>query len=168
MLVRYPVWNAYWEDKRVQMDKIKIPAYVLASYSTGLHTEGSLRGFEEIQGPKWCVPTLPGCLVTDLPRLRVHPTQEWYDLYSKECNDDLQAFFDKYTKGIDNGWEKTPKVRVSILRFDQASFGIMSEESELLTSSSLLWRMWSFPRGRSRTPAIARCTSMLRTARGAL
>lgn len=52
-------------------------------------------------------------------RLRVHSTQEWYDLYQKSTNDELQKFFDKYTKGFDNGWELTPRVWVSLLRFNQ-------------------------------------------------
>lgn len=45
MVQRYPLWNAYWEDKKPRLNKIDIPMYALASYSTGLHTEGSLRGF---------------------------------------------------------------------------------------------------------------------------
>ena len=28
---------------------------------------------------------------------------------------DLLKFFDRYLKGIDNGWESTPRVRVSVL-----------------------------------------------------
>lgn len=51
-------------------------------------------------------------------RLRIHDTQEWHDLYQKSTNDDLQLFFDKYAKGIDNAWEKTPKVRVSLLGYN--------------------------------------------------
>ncbi|KAH6950130.1 Alpha/Beta hydrolase protein [Fusarium avenaceum] len=39
MLDQYPLQNAYWADKRADMSKINIPAYVLASYSTGLHTD---------------------------------------------------------------------------------------------------------------------------------
>lgn len=45
MVKKYPLWNAYWEDKKPKLDRITIPMYALASYSTGLHTEGSLRGF---------------------------------------------------------------------------------------------------------------------------
>lgn len=40
--------NAYWEDKRAKIEQITIPCYVLASYSTGLHTIGSFRGFEDL------------------------------------------------------------------------------------------------------------------------
>ncbi|KAK0761625.1 hypothetical protein N5P37_006578 [Trichoderma harzianum] len=43
MLEKYPRLNAYWEDKRAKIEQIKIPCYVLASYSTGLHTIGSFR-----------------------------------------------------------------------------------------------------------------------------
>lgn len=53
MMVKYPPWNEYWEDKRAKFDKIKVPTYILASYSSGLHTEGSLRAYEEISAPKW-------------------------------------------------------------------------------------------------------------------
>jgi predicted acyl esterase len=49
---------------------------------------------------------------------RICPWQEWYDLWvEKESADELQAFFDRYLKGIANGWEKTPKVRVTTLKF---------------------------------------------------
>ena len=50
------VMSEYWRDKRADFSKIKVPAYILASYSTGLHTEGSLRCFEEMTQPAWYVP----------------------------------------------------------------------------------------------------------------
>ncbi|OJJ06472.1 hypothetical protein ASPVEDRAFT_140358 [Aspergillus versicolor CBS 583.65] len=105
MLDEYPLMNEYWEDKRAQIGRINVPAYILASYSTLLHTMGSFRGYEELGNKrKW---------------LRVHPTQEWFDLYQTSTNDELQMFFDRYMKGIQNGWEETPRVRVSLLQFNQ-------------------------------------------------
>ncbi|KAK4539777.1 hypothetical protein LTR36_010365 [Oleoguttula mirabilis] len=62
MLEMYPDWNEYWADKRADFSKVKVPAYILASYSTCLHTEGSFRCYEEMSAPKW---------------LTVHDTQEW-------------------------------------------------------------------------------------------
>lgn len=54
MLRKYPFANAYWEDKRAKIENIEIPAYVLASYSTAIHTVGSFRGFEDLQTKdKW-------------------------------------------------------------------------------------------------------------------
>ena len=56
----------------------------------------------------------------DSIRLRIHDTQEWYDLYQPKTNDELQSFFDRYTKGIENGWEEsTPPVRISLLGFNE-------------------------------------------------
>lgn len=49
----------------------------------------------------------------------MHATQEWHDLYQQETNDELQQFLDRYTKGKDNSWELTPRVRVSILRYNK-------------------------------------------------
>ncbi|CAF0843920.1 unnamed protein product [Adineta steineri] len=104
MIREHPLYNEYWEDKRAQFDKILVPMYITASYSTGLHTMGSIRAFTEAKSSKkW---------------LRIHPTQEWYDLYAPENIDDLDKFFSKYLKKTNNDWELTAKVRLSILKFN--------------------------------------------------
>ncbi|KAJ6035909.1 Alpha/Beta hydrolase protein [Penicillium herquei] len=106
MLERYPLMNEYWEDKRAKAHLIEVPAYVLASMSTGLHTVGSTRCFEDIPHEnKW---------------LRLNPTQEWHDLYQPESVSDLKAFLDYFTKDIKNGWEQMPGARISILRFNNS------------------------------------------------
>lgn len=51
-------------------------------------------------------------------RLRIHATQEWHDIYQPESTDDLQRFMDHYLLDKNNGWELTPKVRASLLRFN--------------------------------------------------
>ncbi|KAJ5056814.1 Alpha/Beta hydrolase protein [Bipolaris maydis] len=95
--------NDYLEDKRVDFSKIKVPTYIGASYSSDLHTIGSLRAFEEIpHKDKW---------------LSLHATQEWYDLYSPNRTEDLCKFFDRYLKGVDNGWEGTVPVRLALLTY---------------------------------------------------
>ena len=105
MYQKYPWMTEYWADKRAEMEKIEVPAYVLASMSTMLHTVGSFRGFEEIpHDKKW---------------LSVHPTQEWHDLYQPENIADFKKFLDFYTKNVQNDWESTPKARISVLRYDQ-------------------------------------------------
>lgn len=45
MIREHPLPNAYWKDKRARVENIDVPMYALASFSSGLHTEGSLRGF---------------------------------------------------------------------------------------------------------------------------
>ncbi|KAK5060100.1 hypothetical protein LTR84_009984 [Exophiala bonariae] len=104
MLEQYPHMNAYWEDKKPRLQDISLPMYALASYSSCLHTEGSIRGWKySNSAEKW---------------LRVHSTQEWFDMYSAEATDDLQRFLDHYLLQKNNGWELTPKVRISLLRYN--------------------------------------------------
>lgn len=104
MYRRCQTMNPYWADKRANIKNISIPTYVVASYSTFVHTMGSVRGWLDVDtSEKW---------------LRWDPYQEWYDLWVvKESRDELAQFFGHYLKGENNGWEKTPKVRMSVLKF---------------------------------------------------
>jgi predicted acyl esterase len=63
MLSRHPLYDDYWEAKRIPVEDIdNIPMYMLASYSSMLHTNGSFQTFREAKTPtKW---------------LRVHPYQK--------------------------------------------------------------------------------------------
>lgn len=101
MAQRYPLMNTYWEDKSAKLERITVPAYVVASWTNPIHSWGTLEGFRRISSKeKW---------------LRVHNTNEWYDYYTPENVEDLRRFFDYYLKGIENDWPKTPKVRLCIL-----------------------------------------------------
>ena len=46
MIDAYPLWNDYWQDKKPKLHNIDVPIYATASYSTGLHTEGSVKGYQ--------------------------------------------------------------------------------------------------------------------------
>jgi hypothetical protein len=61
-------------------------------------------------------------LADTLTRLRIHPTQEWHDLYHQSSIADFKKFLDFYMKGQNNGWEDTPKVRASVIRYNEVSF----------------------------------------------
>lgn len=101
MAEKYPLMNEYWEDKRAVLKEISIPAYIVASYTNPIHTHGTFRAYREIASEeKW---------------LRVHNSHEWVDFYRPENQRELMQFFDRYLKGIDNGWEETPKVRYAVL-----------------------------------------------------
>ncbi|KAM6529321.1 hypothetical protein FALCPG4_007460 [Fusarium falciforme] len=100
---KWPLMNEYWEDKVIKTEKIKIPIYAVASYGSGVHGYGTIQGFRKAQSDKkW---------------LRIHSTQEWYDIYRRDSTDDLHKFFDRYLKGVENDWEKTDPVRVSVLTY---------------------------------------------------
>ncbi|KAH6854054.1 Alpha/Beta hydrolase protein [Chaetomium sp. MPI-CAGE-AT-0009] len=104
MYKQHPLANDWWNDKRPDMKKITVPTYITGTWTNTMHGMGAIRGWLEVDTPdKW---------------LRWHPWQEWYDLWGNpQAKSELFQFFDRYLKGEDNGWEKTPKVRMAILKF---------------------------------------------------
>jgi predicted acyl esterase len=82
-----------------------------------LHTNGSFNTFRNAKSTKkW---------------LRVHPYQEWYDIYRPEITDELQRYFDRYCKGIENGWEHDiPPLRLSLLGFENSPAKTVIERPE--------------------------------------
>jgi predicted acyl esterase len=99
MVRNNPLMNSYWEDKIPSLAAIRVPAYVVGSWTNLIHGIGTLAGFRGIASEqKW---------------LRVHRKHEWTDYY--ENADDLRKFFDYHLKGDQNDWLQTPRVRLSIL-----------------------------------------------------
>jgi putative CocE/NonD family hydrolase len=97
----HPLFDEYWADKLPDFQAIDVPAYFVASWTNPLHTDGTFRAWRAISSQeKW---------------LRVNNTHEWTDYYQSDKVDDLRRFFDHYLKSVDNGWEFTPKVRLSVL-----------------------------------------------------
>jgi hypothetical protein len=98
---RHPLDDDWWASKRPRLDAIDVPALVCASWSDhGLHTRGSLEGFERIGSrDKW---------------LFTHGRRKWETFYSAEARKLQRRFFDHFLKGEDNGWERTPRVRLEV------------------------------------------------------
>lgn len=98
---QHPMDDDWWASKRPQLDAIDVPALVCASWSDhGLHTRGSLEGFERMGSrDKW---------------LLTHGRRKWETFYSSEARDLQRRFFDHFLKGEDNGWERTPRVRLEV------------------------------------------------------
>ncbi|MEQ6334389.1 CocE/NonD family hydrolase [Sphingobium sp. MK2] len=99
MLDRHPLFDEYWQDKAPPIEEIECPAYVVAAYANLLHTNGTFRAWSRLRCPRW---------------LRIHNTLEWIDFYNEKYGADLMRFFDRYLKGIDNGWEETSPVRMVV------------------------------------------------------
>ena len=100
MIAEHPLMDAYWQDKQAAIEQIEIPAYVVASYTNMAHTQGTFDAFRRLRSKKW---------------LRVHNTQEWQDFNNPVHRADLLRFFDHVLKGVDNGWDATPPVRLAVL-----------------------------------------------------
>jgi uncharacterized protein len=103
---RFPLINGLWRGKIPAYEQITVPAYVVASYSNTLHTQGTFRAWRRMSSDqKW---------------LRIHNSQEWPDYYDTANREDLRRFFDHFLQGQDNGWESTPRVRYSLLDLEGA------------------------------------------------
>jgi putative CocE/NonD family hydrolase len=90
---KYPLMNPYWEDKIAKLENIKVPIYAAGGY-------GGFEGFAKAGSKdKW---------------LRMTTENDWGDQYNPKNLEDLRRFFDRYLKGIDNGWESTPRVRLVV------------------------------------------------------
>lgn len=99
MIQAHPLIDGYWRGKVADIEAISVPVYAVSSFTNPLHPRGILDAFTRLDpGRSW---------------LRVHNSHEWPDQYSHE--EDLLAFFDHVIKKADNGWEGTPRVRLSVL-----------------------------------------------------
>jgi predicted acyl esterase len=100
MAQTYPLMNAYWESKRCKLEKVVVPCYTTIGF-TNLHCRGTMNAWRKIRSPKkW---------------IRMHRELEWPDTYNPANLDDLDRFFERYLKGVHNGWELTPRVRLQVM-----------------------------------------------------
>jgi uncharacterized protein len=100
---RHPLDDDYWASKCADLARITVPALICASWSDqGLHTRGSLLGFERIASEhKW---------------LFTHGRRKWETFYGAEAQRLQQQFFDCFLRGIDTGMLETPRVRLEVRR----------------------------------------------------
>ena len=107
--------DAYWASKRPVLENIEVPALICASWSDhGLHTRGSIEAFERISSTqKW---------------LFTHGRKKWETFYGDEAFDWQKRFLDRFLRGIDNGMDGVPAVRLEVrkayyqqeIRFEQS------------------------------------------------
>ncbi|ESZ93272.1 CocE/NonD family hydrolase [Sclerotinia borealis F-4128] len=103
MMSHAPRINDYWLDKAAKIENIdeNLPVYAVGSWTNALHTLGTFQAWERLRtSNKW---------------LRTHTTHEWHDYYTPTHVADLHKFFEKYLNNVDNDWETTPRVRLSLL-----------------------------------------------------
>ncbi|HWI30809.1 MAG TPA: CocE/NonD family hydrolase [Microbacterium sp.] len=101
MAAAHPLFDEYWADNAVDLAKIDVPAYIVASWTDqGLHTRGTLEGYKRISSTdKWLV---------------VHGRKKWEYQYQPENVERLRAFFDQFLKGVEAGVRDWPRVQLEI------------------------------------------------------
>ena len=115
MARKYPLMNAYWQDKIPDFSKIRLPIYATAGFSH-FHLRGSVQAFRKAKSrKKW---------------IRMHRDFEWPDSYNPDNLEDLKRFYDRYLKDIHNGWELTPKVRIDVMDAFDCDYQSERKENE--------------------------------------
>jgi predicted acyl esterase len=96
-----PVGNQKMMQAAPPLERITVPALICASWSDkGLHTQGTFEAYRRIASKdKW---------------LYNHGGRKWERFYSEDGLAYQKKFFDHYLKGIQNGWQDTPRVRLEV------------------------------------------------------
>ena len=93
--------DSYHQSKQPDLSKIQCPAYVVADWGDhGLHTRGTLIGFERISSrEKW---------------LEVHGQKKWQYYYQPSSLVRQEAFYDKFLKSQRSEVDEWPRVRLEV------------------------------------------------------
>jgi hypothetical protein len=98
---QHPLDDAWHRARSADLSKVAVPLLSCANWGgQGIHPRGNFNGFIEAASPqKW---------------LEAHGESHW-GLFSSGYGLALQKrFFDHFLKGIDNGWDKTPRVMLNV------------------------------------------------------
>ena len=100
-LKKHPLDDEWHRQRSADLSKVTVPLMSCANWGgQGIHPRGNFNGFTEAPSKqKW---------------LEVHGESHW-SLFSANYGLTLQRrFFDYFLKGIENGWDKTPRVQLNI------------------------------------------------------
>lgn len=103
--MEHPFDDDYWKERRADLSKVTVPFLSCANWGgMGIHPRGNFLAFTEAAAEqKW---------------LEVHGDTHW-SLFSSNYGLDLQKrFFDHFLKGVDNGWDSMPPVKLNVRHSD--------------------------------------------------
>lgn len=101
----HPLNDDWYQARSGKLDRIEIPALVVANWGgLGLHLRGTIMGYLGLASrDKW---------------LKVQSGSYFLTFLLPESVALQRKFFDRYLKGLDNGWEREPRVDVAIRTAD--------------------------------------------------
>ena len=101
----HPLDDAFYRERSPAWEKVTVPLLSAGNWGGhGLHLRGNVEGFVRAASPqKW---------------LEIHGLQHWVHFYTDYGRTLQRRFFDHFLKGIDNGWEKEPRVWLQIRHID--------------------------------------------------
>jgi predicted acyl esterase len=97
----HPLLDDWYKPRSADLAKIDVPALVVSNWGgLGLHLRGTIQGFLGIASKdKW---------------LKVQTGPYFATFFAPDSVALQRRFFDRYLKGIENGWEKEPRVDVTV------------------------------------------------------
>jgi len=107
-LLLHPLDDAWYAERTPDLSRIKVPLLSAGNWGgPGLHLRGNIEGFLAASSPqKW---------------LSLHVGTHWESFYLPEYVAMQKRFFDHFLKGLNNGWDKEPRVQMSVRRPDGGS-----------------------------------------------
>ncbi|MBI3940072.1 MAG: CocE/NonD family hydrolase [Acidobacteria bacterium] len=93
--------NSFYQERSPDWSSITVPFLSAANWGgQGLHPRGNFEGFVRAASKqKW---------------LEVHGLEHWTHFYTDYGRNLQKRFFDYFLKGIENGWDKQPRVQLQI------------------------------------------------------
>ncbi|MES2089313.1 MAG: CocE/NonD family hydrolase, partial [Pseudomonadota bacterium] len=99
----HPLLDDFWRSKLPDLARIELPMLVCGSFSDHeLHSSGSFRAFTDCKSKH--------------KYLYTHRRGKWDAYYAPEVQDLTRRFFDCYVRGLDNGFQHQPRVRLEVRR----------------------------------------------------
>lgn len=91
----------WYRERSADWSKVTVPFLSAGNWGgQGLHPRGNFEAFMQAASTdKW---------------LEVHGLEHWTHFYTGYGTSLQRAFFDHYLKGVDNGWERGPRVRLNV------------------------------------------------------
>jgi len=97
----HPLDDDYHQARSPDWYRIDVPILSAGNWGgQGLHLRGNCEGFmRAASGSKW---------------LEIHGIEHWTEFYTRYGVTLQKRFFDYFLRGIDNGWDKQPRVQLQI------------------------------------------------------
>jgi predicted acyl esterase len=97
----HPFDDAYFRARSAQLEAIEVPLLSAGNWGgAGLHLRGNVEGFlRAASREKW---------------LEIHGREHWTESYTDYGVALQKRFFDHFLKGLDNGWDREPPVRLHV------------------------------------------------------
>jgi hypothetical protein len=100
---QHPLYDDWHRSRTIDLTRIEVPVLSAANWGgQGIHPRGNFNGFVAASSAdKW---------------LEAHGDTHWTHFYSAYGRDLQRRFFDRFLKGVDNGFDQTPRVQLNIRR----------------------------------------------------